>query len=140
MSAPTTPAPKHLIVLHPERLPSGGGFLLLPSVLSQHDFPRLIALLADRPLAFLVEKDRPLPAGLQSHLDSLQAPVVTFLPDPEHQPAFQSTLQQLTSEGRAIIHLPAAAATLLGTAYLEEVLAAIPHAGVAAIARDRLKP
>ena len=112
MSVPTSPTPKHLIVLHPERLPSGGGFLLLPSVLSQHDLPRLIALLADRPLAFLIEKDRPLPAGIQSHLDAIEAPVVTFLPDSDHLPAFQSTLQQLTSEARVIIHLPAAAATL----------------------------
>ncbi len=62
----------------------------------------------------------------------------------EVKAAHGATIGQLDPEEVRYLRMrgldPAAAATLLGTAYLEEVLAAIPHAGVAAIARDRLKP
>jgi acyl-[acyl-carrier-protein]-phospholipid O-acyltransferase/long-chain-fatty-acid--[acyl-carrier-protein] ligase len=112
MSSPTPAHPKHLTVLHPERLPSGGGFLLLPTQLSRHDLPRLTTLLGDRPITFLIENDRPLPPGVLEHLEAAHASVIAFIPSSENLAAFRSTLQQLVSENRVIVHLPAAAATL----------------------------
>lgn len=112
MSSTTPPPPRHLKVLHAERLPKNGGFLLLPSSLSQHDLPRLVQLLEERPLTFLVEQDRPLPEGFQDFLDTSAATIATFHATPEASAAFQSQLQELVAQGRVIVFLPAAASSL----------------------------
>jgi len=112
MSSTTPPPPRHLKVLHAERLPKNGGFLLLPSSLSRHDLPRLVQLLGERPLTFLVEQDRPLPEGFQDFLDTSAATIATFHPTPEASAAFQDQLQELVAQGRVIVFLPSAGASL----------------------------
>lgn len=112
MSAQTPHPQKHLTVLYPERLPADGGFLILPSLLSEHDLPRLIALLGGRDVTFLVENDHPLSPGLKAHLDSIHAEVIAFIPDHANLTSLQTSMGQLHSQGRIIIHLPAAAASL----------------------------
>jgi acyl-[acyl-carrier-protein]-phospholipid O-acyltransferase/long-chain-fatty-acid--[acyl-carrier-protein] ligase len=112
MSSTTPPPPRHLKVLHAERLPKNGGFLLLPSSLSRHDLPRLVQVLGERPLTFLVEQDRPLPEGFQDFLDTSAVTVAAFHPTPEASTAFQSQLQELVAQGRVIVFLPSAASSL----------------------------
>lgn len=112
MSTTTQPPPRHLKVLHVERLPAQGGFLLLPSTLSQHDLPRLVRLLGERPVTYLVEAGRALPEGTESFLEASGSAVATFTPLPEAVAEYQATLQELAAQGRTIVLIPAAAATL----------------------------
>jgi acyl-[acyl-carrier-protein]-phospholipid O-acyltransferase/long-chain-fatty-acid--[acyl-carrier-protein] ligase len=113
MSAPPAPTPKHLTVLHPERLPSAGGFLILPTMLTLHDLQRLEQLLAGRSIVHLVEHGADLPPQIQAYLDHSPATSLAFVADPSDPSHLRDALHGLVSQGQVVIHIPASAASLI---------------------------
>lgn len=112
MPADKEPAPPPAAILHPERLPHGGGFLILPSELPLVDLARLESLLAGRKITFLIQHEAALPPGVREHLEKDQRDVVAFDPDAGDPSALAASLRDLTLQETVIVHVPAAAARL----------------------------
>ncbi len=102
---------KDLTIIGKENLPSGGGFMILPSQLGYFDLLRLELVLGERVVIYLVEEGAALHPLLRVHLekDTVQAMEVktgeTSLDD------FRKALTQ-AARGGIIIYLPAEAATM----------------------------
>ncbi len=112
MSAHQESAPPPPKILHPERLPGGGGFMILPSELPLTDLARLEHLLAGRQITFLVQHGAALPAGVQEHLDHAHREVIAFAANAPDPAALSANLQELVARDHILIHVPAAAAHL----------------------------
>ncbi len=112
MPATQESAPKPPTVLHPERLPRDGGFLILPSELPLADLARLERLLDGRKIIFLIQHGAALPPGVQNHLDQAHRDVVAFLPEAPDPDSLGQTLRDLAAQDAVIVHVPAAAASL----------------------------
>jgi acyl-[acyl-carrier-protein]-phospholipid O-acyltransferase/long-chain-fatty-acid--[acyl-carrier-protein] ligase len=103
---------RKLDVLHAERIPGSGGFLVLPSRLDLAEARKLQSLLGDRDITWLTVHGAPLAAGLEAFLHSENTQAIAFVPGDEHLEAFRATLNELTRKGHAVIHVPSETTSL----------------------------
>ncbi|MGV3659716.1 MAG: AMP-binding protein [Prosthecobacter sp.] len=102
---------KDLTILGKENLPSGGGFMILPSQLGYFDLLRLELLLEGREIIYLVGQKAALHPLLKVHLEkeSVHAMAVSL---GETSPEAYRQEAEKAAKGAVIIYLPAEAATM----------------------------
>lgn len=102
---------KDLTVLGKENLPSGGGFMILPSKLDYFDLLRLELLLQGREIIYLVGQKAALHPLLKVHLEKESVHAMAVCPG-ETSPEVYRVEAEKAAQGAVIIYLPAEAATL----------------------------
>lgn len=103
---------KDLTLLGKDNLPSGGGFMILPSQLGYFDLLRLELLLAGRELTYLVKKGAALHPLLRAHLERDNVHAMEFDPGETEVAAYRRAMTEAVQQGAIVIYLPAEAATL----------------------------
>ena len=113
-SSPTSPAapPRHLTVLHGDRIPSTGGFLLLPTILECSDMEALEHLLTGRTVTYLIEEGTTLPAGVADRLETQHVDALAFQADQAHAQPFAQAVTDLVAQGHVLVHIPAASTSV----------------------------
>ncbi|MFO1482181.1 MAG: AMP-binding protein [Verrucomicrobiaceae bacterium] len=104
---------KDLTILGKENLPSGGGFMILPSQLGYFDLLRLELVLEGREVIYLLKKDAALHPLLRAHLERENVHAVEFTPGETELSAYRSAMADATKSGAVIIYLPSEAATMV---------------------------
>lgn len=103
---------KDLTILGKENLPSGGGFMILPSQLGYFDLLRLELVLDGRPVVYVVKKGAALHPLLRVHLERENVHALEFSPGETGVPAYRQAIAEAAKSGAVIIYLPAEAATI----------------------------
>lgn len=103
---------KNLTVLGKEHLPSGGGFMILPSRLDHLDLMRLEALLGGRPVVYLLEQGAALDEELKAHLEKENVHAMAIVPHATDPGAYRAAVRGELKDGSVIIYLPAQAAAV----------------------------
>ncbi|MBV6499689.1 MAG: Bifunctional protein Aas [Prosthecobacter sp.] len=103
---------KNLKLIGQENLPSGQGFLILPSQLSYDDVLRLEVVLEGRDLTYLVEEGAALHPLLKSHLEKETVRALAIVPDATDDTGLRNAVGGEVSAGRIVIYLPAQAAVI----------------------------
>lgn len=102
---------KDLTLLGKENLPSGGGFMILPSQLGYLDLLRLEVLLEGRSIVYLVEPKAALHPLLKTHLEKESVHAIGVSPGETPLDAYRTEAEK-ASKDAVILYLPAEAATL----------------------------
>lgn len=103
---------KDLTVLGTENLPSGGGFVILPSQLGYFDLLRLEVVLGEeRKIIYLVEQGAALHPLLRVHLERETVHAMVVAPGETEPAAYRSAMKQAVKDA-VVIYLPAEAATM----------------------------
>ena len=103
---------KDLTILHKENLPSGGGFMILPSQLGYFDLLRLELVLGPREIIYLLRTGAALHPLLRAHLERESVHAMEFTPGETELSAYQGAMKDAAKSGAVIIYLPAEAATM----------------------------
>lgn len=103
---------KHLKLIGKEHLPSGGGFMILPSQLSYYDLLRLEQVLEGREIVYLIEQGAALHPLLKAHLDKENIHALAILPDTTNPGDYQKAVSEEIRKGHVVIYLPAEAAVI----------------------------
>lgn len=103
---------KDLTILGKDNVPSGGGFIILPSQLSYFDLLRLEIVLGGRELIYLVKKGAAVHPLMRAHLERDNVQAMEFAPGETEVSAYRSAVAGASKNGAVIIYLPAEAATL----------------------------
>ena len=103
---------KNLTVLGKEHLPSGGGFMILPSRLDHLDLMRLEALLGGRPVVYLLEQGAALDEELKAHLEKESVHAMAIVPHATDPGTYRTAVHGALKDGSVIIYLPAQAAAI----------------------------
>jgi len=98
---------KNLTVLGKEHLPSGGGFMILPSRLDHLDLMRLEALLGGRPVVYLLEQGAALDEELKAHLEKESVHAMAIVPHATDPGMYRTAVHGALKDGSVIIYLPA---------------------------------
>lgn len=104
---------KDLTILGKENLPSGGGFMILPSQLGYFDLLRLELVLEGREVIYVVKKGAALHPLLRAHLERENIHAMEFTPGETEISAYRSAMAEAAKSGAVIIYLPAEAATMV---------------------------
>ncbi len=103
---------KDLTILNKEHLPSGGGFMILPSQLGYFDLLRLELVLEGREVIYLLKKGAALHPLLRAHLERESVQAMEFTPGETELSAYRHAMTDAAKGGAVIIYLPAEAATM----------------------------
>lgn len=103
---------KDLTILGKENLPSGGGFMILPSQLGYLDLLRLEIVLEGRELIYLVKKGAALHPLQRVHLERENVHAMEFTPGETEVSAYRRAMADAVKGGAIIIYLPAEAAAM----------------------------
>lgn len=103
---------KDLTILGKEHLPSGGGFMILPSQLAYFDLLRLEMVLEGREIIYLVKKGAALHPLLRAHLERDNVQAMEFMPGDMEVSAYRRAMADAAKSGAVIIYLPAEAAAM----------------------------
>lgn len=103
---------KDLTILHKEHLPSGGGFMILPSQLGYFDLLRLELVLEGREIIYLLKKGAALHPLLRAHLERDSVHAMEFMPGETELSDYRRAMADAAKGGAIIIYLPAEAATM----------------------------
>lgn len=103
---------KDLTILGKDHLPSGGGFMILPSQLAYFDLLRLELVLEGREIVYLVKKGAALHPLLRAHLERDNVQAMEFVPGDIEAPAYRRAMADAAQSGAVIIYLPAEAAAM----------------------------
>jgi acyl-[acyl-carrier-protein]-phospholipid O-acyltransferase/long-chain-fatty-acid--[acyl-carrier-protein] ligase len=103
---------KDLTILGKENLPSGGGFMILPSQLGYLDLLRLEIVLEGRELIYLVKKGAALHPLQRVHLERENVHAMEFTPGETEVSAYRHAMADAVKGGAIIIYLPAEAAAI----------------------------
>lgn len=102
---------KDLTILGKEHLPSGTGFLILPSQLGYYDLLRLELLLEGREIIYLVGQKAALHPLLKAHLEKDTVHAMGIALGETSPEAYRKEAEQ-AAQNAVVIYLPAEAATL----------------------------
>lgn len=103
---------KDLTILGKEHLPSGGGFMILPSQLGYFDLLRLELVLEGREVVYLVKQGAALHPLLRAHLEQDSVHAMEFTPGETELSAYRRAMADAAKSGAVIIYLPAEAAVM----------------------------
>ncbi|MBE2287571.1 MAG: AMP-binding protein [Prosthecobacter sp.] len=103
---------KDLTILGKDNVPSGGGYLILPSQLGYFDLLRLELVLGGRQVIYLVKKGAALHPLLRVHLEGDNVQAMEFSPGETEISAYQRAMGDAAKTGAVIIYLPAEAAAM----------------------------
>jgi acyl-[acyl-carrier-protein]-phospholipid O-acyltransferase/long-chain-fatty-acid--[acyl-carrier-protein] ligase len=103
---------KDLTILGKENLPSGGGYMILPSQLGYFDLLRLELVLEGREVIYVVKKGAALHPLLRAHLERDSVHAMEFTPGETEISAYRSAMMEAAKSGAVIIYLPSEAATM----------------------------
>ena len=103
---------KNLTVLGQEHLPSGGGFMIVPSRLDSLDLRRLEELLSGRPVVYLLEQGAALDEELRVHLEKDHVQALAIVPHATDPDAYRTAVRGALKDSAVIIYLPAQAAAV----------------------------
>jgi acyl-[acyl-carrier-protein]-phospholipid O-acyltransferase/long-chain-fatty-acid--[acyl-carrier-protein] ligase len=103
---------KDLTILGKENLPSGGGFMILPSQLGYFDLLRLEIVLEGRELIYLVKKGAALHPLQRVHLEQDNVHAMEFTPGETEVSAYRRAMADAVKGGAIVVYLPAEAAAM----------------------------
>jgi len=103
---------KDLTILGKENLPTGGGFMILPSQLGYLDLLRLEIVLEGRELVYLVKKGAAFHPLLRVHLERDNVHAMEFSPGETEVAAYRRAMADAVKSGAIIVYLPAEAAAM----------------------------
>lgn len=103
---------ENLTILGRDRLPTGGGFMIIPSQLGFFDLMRLELVLGGREFVYLVEQRAALHPLLKVHLEKEGVHALVIAPGETEPQALRKALDTAVQNAEVVIYLPAEAASM----------------------------